>query len=1020
MKKAIILSIVCLTFLLIVSVAAVVYFHRNDGSAETSTTAGETMSAEERVRLGRQALAARDLQEAYSNFREAASLEPGNADVQWEAAKLANLLGDKPLLRNYAEAAWENGLHDSQVLFLLLSTYDGSDAYLRRKGLALLDKVQDPLLKKELLGELTVRTGDTRRGIELLRSVYGEDPNTRVALKLARVLFLSGDKQGALELLEEVRARQELTDEMLNLFVTAAVFSDDYSRADEILKELSGKEGLDDSLKLKKAVFRMAQGRYPEAEQELESLRKSLAAEAGPTGIHPMSGTVRLYLAFLYALANNEEEIRDLLQQSEGETARALDGSTDDPSGARKADLRRLEGEQKLYAFLMEKDEARSWELQNEARLLLPEEPVSTFFALRHYMFNGKFEEGVELFRKIRNDNPRKAMYGPDGIFYRNPVFLVNMAEAFAQNQQTDTALALVGWLHDRGIHSRRSIQLIRDLTYARQQHEQSRDVQQALREMNKDDKSLAFQGAILDMNTGHLEASLKTLDALLREKPKNPPVQVARIDVLTRQGKYREALKASEEPDLPEDKRCVLRARIYEQMGETARAEENYRRSLDLNDRPTAKLEFANFLLAQGRADEASVIYRALLKDKPDEPSSLMGLASIDLDNGRTKEARAKIQRVLEKNQRIGYAYILLAKIDLVEGRNEEAVLDCDRALSLNPNNAYARFLRAQARTQTALSKKDPLDRKVSLLMAERSLNDCDRLYPDNLQILTAWLLVKINLEAYQDALSIADRLLARDPENVFLAKTRAELLSKLGRENDLVNALASLKKILPEEELLLFRASLPASRQEYARALAILAPHVDRASVAYRWALLAPLAGKDPDRIYKTVSGFRFDPAQWFALGVAAEEAKQFSLAVKCYARALEQNPDAPEILNNFAWCSLQAGDFRPQEVADAARRAYEALPDNPAVLDTYATVLLACGRPTDTIRLLQGNDKLVRTHPFLLLSLARALETSGDIRAAADAYRSLAAYSDAELPAGIQREEIEKKMQPEGSDA
>jgi len=643
---------------------------------------------------------------------------------------------------------------------------------------------------------------------------------------------------------------------------------------------------------------------------------------------------------------------------------------------------------------------------------------VSTFFALRQALFNGRLEEATELFRAIRNDDPGKALDGTEGMFYRNPVLLVNVAEGFARNRQNDTAMALVGWLHERGLASPRSLRLVRDLAYAGQRADSSRGLQQALRDMNREDDTLAFQGALLDMRTGHLEASLKTLDSLLRQRPESMPVQVARIEALMRQGRFPEALEACGTVQVPEDKRWVLRARIHELAGDPARAEEAYRQSLRLNDRPTARLEFANFLLAQGRPDEASAIYQALLQDRPDEPGSLMGLASIDLDQGRPREARARVQRILEKNRRIEYAYILLAKIDLVEGRNDEALLDCDRALALNPNNAYARFLQAQARMQTAMSRKSPMDRKVSLLLADRDLEACDRLVPDNLQILTARLLVKINLEAYADALSIADRLLARDPKNLFLAKTRAELLSRLGRERDLAQALAALETVLPGDEALLFRASLLVSAGKPGPALALLEPHMDRPAVAYRWALLALWAGTDPERVSRAVSGLDLEAPQWFALGVAAEEARQFPLAVAFHRRALERAPGAPEVLNNFAWCSLQAGDFRPQEVLDAARQAHEKLPDNPAVLDTYAAVLLSCGRAEDSARLLRDHDTQVRGHPGLLLALARALEASGDARAAAEAYRSLAAYGDGELPAGIERAWLEEKARaPEG---
>jgi len=284
MKKALLAAIGGLALLLIAAVAAVVVVKRDAGPGAASPRPGEALSALEWASRGRRALAERDVRGALEAFREAASLEPADPEIQWEAARLAGLLGDRALVRNHAEAAWNGGKQDAQVLSLLLTTYDGSDAYLRHKGQDLVDAVQDPALRRELLGELTFWTGGTRRGIELLRSAYGENPAPRTASKLARMLFLSGDKRGALDLLEEVRTRGELTDDMLDLYVTAAVFSDDYGRADAALETLEGKAGVDEALLLKQAVFRMAQGDYAEARRELESLRQRLAARAGDGG----------------------------------------------------------------------------------------------------------------------------------------------------------------------------------------------------------------------------------------------------------------------------------------------------------------------------------------------------------------------------------------------------------------------------------------------------------------------------------------------------------------------------------------------------------------------------------------------------------------------------------------------------------------------------------------------------------------------------------------------------------------
>ncbi len=683
MKKTIIVSVVVLTVLLIVSVAAVVFF-MGKKAEEPATTEREVLSAEEYFAQGMKYVSTSDFRRGFSVLKTAVKLEPNNAEYHWELANLARVFDKNMLVRRHAESAWENGLNNTQVFFFILDTHEGTDSYLYRKGLALLGKIDNELLKKELLGDLQIRTGDSRKGIEALESVYKKTGEDRIALKLVRALLLNGEKEKAFAFLGDLRSGGKLNSGLFNLYVTAVIFDDDYKTADGLFDEYLEKEWFDDSLRIKRSVFKIAKGEFGAARGILEEMNGRFVADAERSMYNPIAMTVRKYLSFLYSLNNNREKIGALYRQSreEGELFGGSAGLA--PTSSRKADNRLLEGEQLLYSYLRESERGRSYDLIKSCRLLLPSEPVSNFYFIRHCMFNGRFEEGEQLFRNIRNDSPGECLAGVEGIFYRNPVFLVNVAEGFVANKRTDTALYLLSWVHGRGIYSKRSIRLFRDLTYSKQRPALSQEAQKMLEDVSGDDDTVAFQGAVLEMNAGNLDNSLKSLNSLLEKRPASEPVKIARVTVLMRQGKYGEALKECDTLKAPADNICTLRARIYAAMNETAKAEECFKKSIAISGRPVAKLEYANFLLSLGKEDGAFAIYHAILAEKPEEPSALLGLAAIHINGGDPARAREFLNRVMIVNDKIEYLYILLAKTDLLESKADEAVLQCERALAI------------------------------------------------------------------------------------------------------------------------------------------------------------------------------------------------------------------------------------------------------------------------------------------------------------------------------------------------
>ena len=98
--------------------------------------------------------------------------------------------------------------------------------------------------------------------------------------------------------------------------------------------------------------------------------------------------------------------------------------------------------------------------------------------------------------------------------------------------------------------------------------------------------------------------------------------------------------------------------------------------------------------------------------------------------------------------------------------------------------------------------------------------------------------------------------------------------------------------------------------------------------------------------------------------------------------YERLVELRPNHALALNNLAWMYHQASDGR---ALDTARRAHEAAPSDPNVLDTYGWLLVENGQTEQGLTQLQRAVELAPDSPTSRYHLAAALAKAGDTDAA-----------------------------------
>lgn len=118
---------------------------------------------------------------------------------------------------------------------------------------------------------------------------------------------------------------------------------------------------------------------------------------------------------------------------------------------------------------------------------------------------------------------------------------------------------------------------------------------------------------------------------------------------------------------------------------------------------------------------------------------------------------------------------------------------------------------------------------------------------------------------------------------------------------------------------------------------------------------------------------------------------------------------------LLNNFAWTGIQSGKSETKLAIDAVKRASALQPDNPRILDTYATVLLKAGSYKECITLLEKKH-FIDKEPGLLVHLGEAFEKTGNENKAVRAYQTALSLtehiSNADLP--ISRSSLIERVQ------
>lgn len=429
--------------------------------------------------------------------------------------------------------------------------------------------------------------------------------------------------------------------------------------------------------------------------------------------------------------------------------------------------------------------------------------------------------------------------------------------------------------------------------------------------------------------------------------------------------------------------------------------------------------------LLGKKDVGGARKSFEVALKLRPDYYPSAAALASLDLADKKTEDARKRFEAVLAADPKSIQALLALASLKQQNGGTPGEVSSLiEKAIAANPLDPNPRLALIEVHARSK-------DFKKAMAVAQ----DAVAAIPDQPSLLSVLGQVQMAAGEPNQALVTFGKLAGLQPLSPSPHLRIAEVhLSSKNREGavqslrkaleikpDLVEAQRGLiglhlesgavdkaleltrevQKQRPKEAIGFgLEGDVRASKRSWAEAAAAYRAGINVApgsELAIKLHSVLVAAGKvgEADKFmlnwskaHPTDFGFRLH------MGDQLLAAKDLAGAAQEYRTVVDAQPNNVLALNNLAWVSAQQKSPKALEYAERANRIS---PNNPAVMDTLAMILLDKGenkRATDL--LLAALNSAPDAH-VIRLNLARALIKSGDTSGARKELEQLAKLGD-----------------------
>jgi len=381
---------------------------------------------------------------------------------------------------------------------------------------------------------------------------------------------------------------------------------------------------------------------------------------------------------------------------------------------------------------------------------------------------------------------------------------------------------------------------------------------------------------ASMDLTLNNTDAARQGFERILKIQQNNPQALVALAQIAASEkdtGKTLELLQRARVENPSALKPRTLLARYYLQNGDSVNALALTNEAMALNTHNAEVLRLrGQALLGARKYEDASAIYRQMMKDYPGLADGPYNLAVLNIQQGRKAEARTLLEGLLQQHENHILTLSALAKLDYAEGQVDKAMAGATHIQKIAPKQAdgdvlMGQFLLAQKKPaqatesfRTALQKAPSTALTLSLYQsllqagdenaAVTSLHDWISSHPEDIRVR---LVLASHNEAHgqpEVAIREYEHIVKIQPDNPLALNNLAWLYYKAGDKQALAVA-EHAHKMVPANPLIsdtLAWIQLNSGQEEKAVALLEEAwgKAADNRDIGYHYAAALARTGK------------------------------------------------------------------------------------------------------------------------------------------------------------------------------
>ncbi|MEO7010121.1 MAG: XrtA/PEP-CTERM system TPR-repeat protein PrsT, partial [Caldimonas sp.] len=441
--------------------------------------------------------------------------------------------------------------------------------------------------------------------------------------------------------------------------------------------------------------------------------------------------------------------------------------------------------------------------------------------------------------------------------------------------------------------------------------------------------------------------------------------------------------------------------------------------------DKPLAPNLRGRVLLMRGDFDGARKNFDKAVALDPVYFAAIESLAALDLRDKKPEAARQRFDKLLEREPKNARALLALAQLRALSGGHKDEVLALiNKAVNLNPTEVAPRL----ALVNYQLDIKDS---KGALAAAQAA----DAALPNTPQLLDALARSHLAGGDVNQAINTYGKLAAMQPNSpqpqIGLADAYVVAKNNDAAEQSLKRALVIAPSYLPAQQKLIalqmamgkpdaalvtarevqtqradapvgfvYQGDIEASRKNWKAAEAAYRTAQQKGpatDVASKLHTVLRVAGRRADADALAAAWLKQHPQDTlflFHLGNVALAENDFTGAEARFEQLLKLQPDNAFAHNNLAWTLAK---LKHDGALDHAEKANSLMPNQPAFMDTLATLLADSGKFKEAIDLQKKVVELQPADNSYRLNLAKIYIKSGDKTLARSELERLAQLGD-----------------------